>query len=105
MQFLIIFDQNSANHVKEITEAGAVRDVQNGADDLYKPGDELYLLSKKLYWESPEREFEPLYGTVGRPSVPIRTIVGLLLLKQMYNLDDETMVQRYLENPYWPHFA
>ena len=36
MQFLIIFDQNPANHVKEITEAAAVRDVQNGADEFYK---------------------------------------------------------------------
>ena len=36
-QFLIIFDQNPANHVKEITEAATIRDVQNGADELYKP--------------------------------------------------------------------
>jgi hypothetical protein len=48
-----------------------------------------------------EKEFAPLYGTKGRPSIPIRTIVGLLLLKQMYNLGDETIVERYLENPYW----
>lgn len=27
VQFLIIFDQNPANHVKEITESAAVRDV------------------------------------------------------------------------------
>ena len=32
-------------------------------------------------------------------------IVGLLLLKQMYNLGDETVVVRYLENPYWQHFC
>jgi len=38
-----------------------------------------------------------------RPSIPIRTIVGLLLLKltclagrQVYNLGDETVVERYL---------
>ena len=37
VQFLIIFDQNPANHVKEITEAAAVRDVQNRVDELYKP--------------------------------------------------------------------
>ena len=27
VQILIIFDQNPANHVKEITEAAAIRDV------------------------------------------------------------------------------
>jgi transposase, IS5 family len=66
---------------------------------------ELCLLAKKIDWDGLEKEFEPLYGTVGKPSVPIRTIVGLLLLKQMYNLGDETVLQRYLENPYWQHFC
>ena len=36
VQFLIIFDQKPANHVKEITETAAFRDVQNRADELYK---------------------------------------------------------------------
>jgi IS5 family transposase len=69
------------------------------------PEHELCLLAKKIDWVYLEKEFAPLYGTFGRPSVPIRTIVGLLLLKQMYNLGDETVVQRYLENPYWQHFC
>ena len=65
------------------------------------PEHELCHLAKKIDWKSLEEEFGPLYGKVGRPSVPIRTIVGLLLLKQMYSLGDETVVERYLENPYW----
>ncbi len=69
------------------------------------PEHELCLLAKKIDWKALEEEFEPLYGKVGRPSIPIRTIVGLLLLKQMYNLGDETVVERYLENPYWQHFC
>jgi transposase, IS5 family len=69
------------------------------------PEHELCLLAKKLDWKALEDEFAPMYGRVGRPSIPIRTIVGLLLLKQMYNLGDETVVERYLENPYWQHFC
>jgi IS5 family transposase len=69
------------------------------------PEHELCLLAKKIDWDNLEKEFAPLYGKVGRPSIPIRTIVGLLLLKQMYNLGDETVVDRYLENPYWQHFC
>jgi transposase, IS5 family len=69
------------------------------------PEHELCLLAKKIDWKSLEDEFAPLYGKVGRPSVPIRTIVGLLLLKHMYDLGDETVVERYLENPYWQHFC
>lgn len=66
---------------------------------------ELCLLAKKIDWDYLEKEFAPLYGTTGRPSVPIRTIVGLLLLKQMYNQGDETVMERWLENPYWQHFC
>lgn len=70
-----------------------------------QPQLEMFKLARKIDWAYLENEFAPLYGTVGRPSVPIRTIVGLLLLKQMYNLGDETVVQRYLENPYWQNFC
>jgi len=62
-------------------------------------------LAKKIDWTSLEQEFEPLYGTIGRPSIPIRTSVGLLLLQHMYTPGDETVVERYLENPYWQHFC
>src|SRR5665647_3122395 len=56
------------------------------------PEHELCLLAKEIDWYTLEKEFAPLYGKVGRPSILIRTIVGLLLLKQMYNLGDETVV-------------
>jgi IS5 family transposase len=69
------------------------------------PQHELCLLAKEIVWDYLEKEFAPLYGKVGRPSVPIRTIVGLLLLKQMYSLGDEIVVDRYLENPYLQHFC
>ncbi|MGD0342114.1 MAG: IS5 family transposase [Bacteroidales bacterium] len=69
------------------------------------PEHELCLLAKKIDWAGLEKEFAPLYGKVGHPSIPIRTIVRLILLKQMYNLGDETVVERYIENPYWQHFC
>jgi IS5 family transposase len=69
------------------------------------PEHELCLLAKKIDWEYLEKEFEPLYGEVGRPSIPIRTIVGLLLLKQIYDLGDETVMDRYIDSPYFQHFC
>jgi IS5 family transposase len=68
------------------------------------PEHELCLLAKQIDWNSLEKELAHLYGKVGRPSIPIRTIIGLLLLKQIYDLGNETVVARYLENPYWQHF-
>jgi len=69
------------------------------------PQHELCLLAKETDWDSLEKEFAPLYGEVGRPSIPIRTIVGLLLLKQIYNLGDETVMERYIDSPYCQHFC
>jgi IS5 family transposase len=69
------------------------------------PNHELCLLAKKIDWSILEKEFEPLYGTVGRPSIPIRTIVGLLLLKQIYDLGDETVMERYIDSPYCQYFC
>jgi hypothetical protein len=35
------------------------------------PTHELCLMAKKIDWDDLEKEFEPLYGTVGKPSIPI----------------------------------
>ena len=48
---------------------------------------ELVLLSKQIDWEAVESEFAEYYcADNGRPSVPIRTMVGMMLLKSIYNL-------------------
>ncbi len=57
---------------------------------------ELCILSKQIDWDSIEEEFSVYYSETGRPSVPIRRMVGLLLLKHIYNLSDEAMVDRWI---------
>jgi len=66
---------------------------------------ELCVLSKKLDWDLIENEFSVYYSEIGRPSVPIRRMIGLLLLKHIYNLSDEAIVDRWIENPYWQYFS
>jgi transposase, IS5 family len=73
--------------------------------NFINPQHELCLLAKEIDWDSLEKELAPLYREVGRPSIPIRTIVGLLLLKQIYNLGDETVMERYVDSPYCQHFC
>jgi IS5 family transposase len=66
----------------------------------------LYLLSEKIPWEVLEKEFEIFYRKdFGRPAKPIRLMVGLLILKQLYNESDESVVARWVENPYWQYFC
>ena len=66
---------------------------------------ELCVLSKKIDWNSIEKDFSVYYSKIGRPSVPIRRMIGLLLLKYIYNLSDESIVERWIENPYWQYFS
>ena len=41
----------------------------------------------------------------GRRRLPIRLMVGLLYLKHAFGESDETVVQRWAENPYWQFFC
>ncbi|MCT4643671.1 MAG: IS5 family transposase [Carboxylicivirga sp.] len=66
---------------------------------------ELCVLSKQIDWDKIEAEFSVYYSDFGRPSIPIRRIVGLLLLKHIYNLSDEAIIDRWIENPYWQYFS
>ena len=69
------------------------------------PQHELCLSTNEIDWDYLEKEFTALYGEVGRPSIPIRTIGGLLLLNQIYNLGGETAIESYIDNPYSQHFC
>ncbi len=54
----------------------------------------LYILSNKVNWQMFEDEFKPLYcEDNGRPAKPIRLMVGLLILKHIRNISDESVVE------------
>lgn len=65
----------------------------------------LVKLTEEINWLSMEDEFKDLYSEQGRPSIPIRKIGGLLMLKSMFNESDESVIERWIENPYWQHFT
>ena len=70
------------------------------------PDHELYLLSKKVDWSYFAEEFSVLYSDKGRPAHPIRLMVSLLLLKSIYNLSDEKLVEEHWEmNSYFQYFS
>ncbi len=66
---------------------------------------ELCVLSSEIDWKSVEKDFSIYYNNFGRPSIPIRKVVGLVLLRQIYNLSDEAVIDRWIENPYWQYFC
>ncbi|MBU0560822.1 MAG: IS5 family transposase [Bacteroidetes bacterium] len=79
--------------------------LYQGLKELLNPKDPLYHLSEKIPWEAIEKSFSKYYVDFGRPAKPIRLMVSLLLLKQMYNLGDETVLEQLVHNPYWQYFS
>ena len=78
------------------------RPVLKDLIDLHHP---LALLADSIEWEYFEHEFAPLYSGVGTSSVPIRLMVGCLMLKHLKNLGDETLAKAWVENPYMQYFC
>ncbi len=74
-------------------------------EDFIDMKHELVLLANKIDWSYFEKEFAPLYSHTGRPSVPIRLLVGVLMLKRLYNLSDESVAKRWEMNPYMQYFT
>lgn len=70
------------------------------------PKNELYLLAHEIDWDHFEREFSPLYSGKGRTAHPIRLMTSLLMLKAIYNLSDEVLVEQHWEmNAYFQYFG
>ncbi|WP_066223811.1 IS5 family transposase [Formosa haliotis] len=66
---------------------------------------ELVLLADKIDWNYFEKEFSEFYSQLGRPSMPIRLMVGCLMLKRIYNLGDETLAEAWIRDPYMQYFC
>jgi IS5 family transposase len=66
----------------------------------------LYKLANKVDWKYFEEKFGTHYcEDNGRPSKPIRLMVGLHYLKSIYGESDESVVEKWVENPYWQYFC
>ena len=77
---------------------------QRLADQL-NPKHPLYRLAEQIPWDYFEKEFAKHYSHTGRSAHPVRLMVGLLILKQLRNLSDEGVVERWVENGYYQFFC
>ena len=75
-------------------------------EDMLNHQHPLFQLSHKINWQSFDDAFSPLYcSTNGRPAHPIRLMCGLLILKHLRNVSDETVVLQWGENAYYQYFC
>ena len=73
--------------------------------DFIDMSHELILLSDKIDWKYFENDFSQYYSDTGQPAMPIRLMVGSLMLKRIYNLSDERLCEAWAMNPYMQYFC
>jgi IS5 family transposase len=75
-------------------------------DQIINQRHPLYRLANQIDWSYFEDKFGPSYvDGVGSPGKPIRLMVGLHYLKYTFNESDDTLVEKFIENPYWQYFC
>lgn len=74
--------------------------------ELLNPEHPLYVLAERMDWSEFEASIDACYADeLGRPGVNTRLMVGLLYLKHAFDESDESVVARWVENPYWQFFC
>ena len=67
---------------------------------------ELCRLADVIGWPRFDAQFAECYSEdMGRPGNAIRLMVGLHYLKHAFDESDESVVARWIENPYWQYFC
>jgi hypothetical protein len=71
--------------------------------DLKHP---LATLGRTVDWGFLEGRFGEVYtDDPGQPPLPTRLMAGLAILKHTYDLSDEVLCERWVENPYYQYFC
>ena len=73
--------------------------------DQLNPKHPLLQLARQIDWSFFEDEFAAFYSHRGKPSKPIRLMVGLSILKHLEDLSDEVLIHRWVQNPYYQAFT
>jgi len=73
---------------------------------ILKMSHPLCRLADQINWSRIEDKIDVVYSTgCGHPALPTRLLAGLHYLKYTFNESDESVVERWVENPYWQYFC
>lgn len=87
---------------------------ENGEQDLFRSRldqiinmqHELVRLAQAIDWPVLEARFGAVYSNgPGMPPLPTRLMAGLAILKHSFNLSDEALCGRWVENPYFQYLC
>src|SRR5260370_17012593 len=87
--------------------------MTTGSNDLFRARldqiinlkHELAQLAGQIDWDFIDGEIAPLYSEKGRPGIPTRFAIRLLLLKHIYGLSAEGVCERWVYHPYFQYFT
>src|ERR1700753_245719 len=91
---------------KERRETGQTDLLRSRLDAIIDLGHPLVKLARSIDWRFLEEQFGAVYeDTTGRPPLPTRLMAGLAILKHTYDLSDEVVCERWVEDPYYQFFC
>lgn len=91
---------------KERRDSGQGDLLRSRLDAIIDMDHALVKLARAIDWSFLEQRFGAVYeDKPGRPPLPTRLMAGLCILKHTYDLSDEVLCERWLENPYYQFFC
>jgi transposase, IS5 family len=91
---------------KERRDGGQTDLLRSRLDAIIDMGHPLVKLAQTIDWPFLKERFGAVYeDKPGRPPLPTRLMAGLAILKHTYDLSDEVLCERWLENPYYQFFC
>src|ERR1700748_819369 len=88
---------------RETAEQDLFRSRLDQIIDMNHP---LAQLARTVDWKFLEGRFGEVYtDDPGQPPLPTRLMAGLAILKHTYDLSDEVLCERWVENPYYQYFC
>lgn len=87
-------------------ETGQADLFRSRLDRIINLNHELAKLAEAVSWSFLEERCGEVYADgPGMPPLPTRLMAGLAILKHTFNLSDEELCARWVENPYFQYFC
>jgi len=87
-------------------ETGQIDLLRSRLDQIINLEHELPRLGQTISWPFLETQFGAVYSDApGQPPLPTRLMAGLAILKHTFDVSDEELCARWVENPYWQYFC
>ncbi|MFA1624968.1 IS5 family transposase, partial [Rhizobium mongolense] len=91
---------------RERRETGEQDLFRSRLDQIINMKHELVRLAQAIDWSVLEARFGDVYSDgAGMPPLPTRLMAGLAILKHTFNLSDEALCERWVENPYFQYLC